>query len=159
MEAVYYFKRWFRIPRWGASITEINIFGKRIFQYYSEKVPSGQDDNSWNRSLPFDYYEDRFRGWFRKNRDWRLCLVLKPVGDRDTIFKIGRCSEGEYPLFIKIAPIVRWVSDGLFAVRVGPDKSFFFLVADREIKLEMVDLIRRDNPNAEKGIYKDVKIY
>ena len=41
MKAVFYLKKWFDLPQWGVSITEYSIFGKMVFDHYSNKVPSG----------------------------------------------------------------------------------------------------------------------
>ena len=59
----------------------------------------------------------------------------------------------------KIAPVIRQVSDGPFAMRVGPEECFFFVVSDGKIQLEKKEYVHRDHYNRKKIIYKKIKIY
>src|SRR5574340_619939 len=105
MKTEFYFKKWASIPEWGISLTDFGIFGQRIFSYYSDKVPSGTDESlaDWQRT----YNYDGFWGWIRKYRNWNFCMVLEPVGSRDTMFKIGYCDSSG----CKIAPVERFVRE------------------------------------------------
>ena len=153
MKPVLYFKKWTGIPEWGISLTEFSIFGQRTFSHHSNKVPSGTDESldDWQRA----YNYDGFWGWIRKYRNWHFCMVLEPIGDRDTMFKIGYCDSAG----CKIAPVERFVGEGLFAMRVGPKECDYFVIGDKKISLRKVVRLSIKSREAREGEYKEVKIY
>lgn len=153
METEFYFKKWTDIPQLGVSITEFSIFGQRTFSHYSNQVPSGTDESLDDQQRAYNY--DGFWGWIRKHFNWNLCVILEPIGDRDTMFKIGYRDSAS----CKITPIERFVREGLFAMRVGPKECDYFVIGDKKISLREVARISRKSREAREGEYKEVKIY
>lgn len=83
-----------------------------------------------------------FWNWLKKNWRWKKFIILMPYGDLETEFKMGFYSK-QYGI-CKISSAIRKISDGPFAMRMGPEDCYFFVVGTEEIVLEIVGYIRKD---------------
>lgn len=75
--------------------------------------------------------------WLFKRLFWRKCAILYVLARPGTKFRIGFYSKG---LMCKLSPVVHTVAEhpeknGLFALRVGPEETHFFIVSDKSAKL------------------------
>lgn len=95
--------------------------------------------------------------WLRKNLYWRECVVLEPFNGSDSQFIIGFYGEGEKYCWLAPLSAVRRVSDGPFAMRLGPEPCYFFVVGTALIDLVEIDRVTRGTP--EDSAAADIVIY
>jgi len=71
--------------------------------------------------------------------NWRKIIVLKPMGDLETVFSIGFSSiSGD----TKVSDATRRIKEGPFGMRMGPEDCDFFISSnDGKIELEIVQYI------------------
>lgn len=133
MKVVYYFKKW------TDAIYNKTEIGDFQFWFWSNMVLGKGDEN-----LKFSF--SPILGpinWLKKHLKWKKFIVLIPKGDPETKFKVGFYSE-DWGI-CKIAPMKgRKISDGPFAMRMGPEDYYFFVVGDDLIELEIAGYIRKD---------------
>lgn len=126
---VKYFQRW------------TNIYGRvaiRKFKYWSNSVlGEGDETLALSKSNMLG-----FCNWVRKNWKWKKFIILVPKGAPETEFRMGFFSESFR--LCKISSTVRKISDGPFAMRMGPEDCFFFVIGDGKIILEIAGYVRKD---------------
>ncbi len=108
------------------------------FKYWSNIVFGKGDENL----KPSKSSMLGFLNWLRKNREWKKFIILLPEGDSNTIFRMGFYSE-QFRI-CKISSATRKISDGPFAMRMGPEDCYFFIVGTGEVKVKIPGYIRND---------------
>lgn len=80
--------------------------------------------------------------WFWKYFFWKKYIILTPKSKRnDVYFRVGFYSNS----VCKISTVVRSISDGPFAMRMGPEDCYFFAVGTSEdIHLEVAGYVRKN---------------
>jgi len=73
---------------------------------------------------------------------WEKFIILVPNGNLDTEFRPGFYSE-KFDI-CKVSSRVREISDGPFAMRMGPDDCHFFVVGTDKVELEIAGYIKKD---------------
>lgn len=112
---IFLFNRWTEIEY---DLTKVKI---KKFPYLSNLV-YGEGDKELHRSAPKSV--------------WTKCIILKPTGANDVIIRPGFRSNAY--VIAKVASSTRKVSDGSFAMRMGPDGCHFFVISTQEVQLEIV---------------------
>lgn len=120
---------------------DIEYKGKnpRFFHHWSNLVEGVGDERlGSSRSAMVGSFN-----WFRKHLLWKKYIILAPkAGRRDVNFRMGFYSK-QFNI-CKISGAVRNVSDGPFAMRMGPENCHFFVVGTGEIELSIAGYIRKD---------------
>lgn len=89
--------------------------------------------------------------WLIKFWYWKRVIVLNPIGDSFVVFQIGFWDRKRDICMVSSA--IRKVSDGPFAMRLGPDNCDFFIFGTYEVELESLGYDRTDNKNLNYIIY------
>lgn len=80
--------------------------------------------------------------WLKKNWKWKKFIILLPQGDPGTRFQAGFYSK--WFGICKVSSIVRKVSDGPFAMRMGPKDCYFFIIGTEIVGLLSGGYVRND---------------
>jgi len=84
--------------------------------------------------------------WLIKYLRWKKYIILLPELKDDKVkdaeFLVGFKSE-KFDI-CKVSLISRIISDGPFAMRIGPEDCHFFIVSKYDVKLKVVGYVRGD---------------
>lgn len=85
--------------------------------------------------------------WFKEQLIWRECAVVDPhITTEDAQFVLGRFYPKDDLYVVAPSTSARRVSDGPFAVKLGPEPETIFVVGTAHIQLVEITRIRRGTP-------------
>lgn len=95
-----------------------------------------------DEDLPSSKGMSRFGRWMWK-WSWKKLIVLEPIGPPDALFKVGYWNK-ELGICQISFNSERYVSDGPFAMRMGPEDCYFFVLATGPVELNPLGYFTRD---------------
>lgn len=111
----------------------------RLYHHWSNLVEGKGDE----RLKPSRSSMLGFFNWIRKHLFWKKYIVLAPKSPHgDVSFLVGFYDMQNN--ICKVSSISRHISDGPYAMRMGPENCHFFVVGTGEIELSISGYIRKD---------------
>lgn len=95
-----------------------------------------------------------FKNWFKKNKEWKKCIIILPLGAEDIEFRIAYRD----PVYksLRVSSVVRTVSQGPFALRMPPEDLYFSVAGKSRVRLAILAYVERGKT---EGKYADVILY
>jgi hypothetical protein len=136
MKPKFYWQPWMT-EVYGSARLGKYLFWSEILRMKGSDKCAGRRDMNYG-SGPFN--------WLRKYFNWRECAIIDAHCATDASFLIGYSYPGQK--FCRIVPygFVRRISDGPYAMRLGPRPIDFFVVGTAPIVLAAIDLVCRGTP-------------
>ncbi len=98
------------------------------FKFWSAQI-TGEGDENLSKDAPM--------------KDWKKVVVLRPLGNPETVFAIGFSNKFGST---KISTAPRKIKEGPFGMRMGAEDCQFFITSNTEaVKLELVGYVDVDD--------------
>lgn len=147
MKVHWYWRRWLPVTYGLTNLGKFMFWSNFVLVDGSQKVV-GRDAGNYGPGA---------MNWLRKKLNWPECVILDPIARPDATYIMGfTCPEKKLCL---VAPFsaARRVSQGPFAMRLGPKPINFFIVGTARLNLELIGHITRGT--ADDKAAKDIVIY